>query len=134
MAPAGKARPEGEGVEGERQAEPEIHETELEGIGERERQRGERGSGHTTVDRPRGAQHAPGEQRRDCRNDHPDGGLQADQLGQGPDQQVDAEIADQRPVERPVALEQRVMGKIDLDAVARHMGQEVDQRRQRGEP
>ena len=52
-------------------------------------------------------------------------------LAQQHDQQVDAEIADRRPVIIVILLEPGRMAEVELDPVAAHVAEQIDQRRDR---
>ena len=85
------------------------------------------------MDLARDPQAAEGGHHRDREDDQLHRRFQPDQLGKRDDQQVEAEIADQRPVEAVEALQRRRLADLELDPVAGHMAGQVDQGRHFGE-
>jgi len=70
-------------------------------------------------------------QRRNDHRDQLDRHFKPDQFGQRNDQQIDPEIADQMPFEAEITLQVWRLRKIELDPVAAHMTEQIDQWRHR---
>jgi len=84
------------------------------------------------MDFARDPQEPGGGQRRDGDHDQLHRRLEPQQLAQRDHQQVDAEVSDRRPVIVVIGLEPGRMVEVQLDPVAAHMAEQVDQGWNRG--
>ena len=124
--------PEGEGDQRQPHRQREIDEAEQEReiVGERHREQG--GRRHPAMHFVGDPEQAADGQRRDGEYDELHRGFEPDQRRQPFDQQVDAEIADHRPLEA-VKLAQIGRGReIELDPIAAHMAGQIEQGRHVG--
>ncbi len=85
----------------------------------------EGGRWNAAMDLVRDPQEARDRQRRDRQDNQLHRRLEADELAQWNDQQVDAEIADRRPVIVVITRKPFRVRKIDCDAVAAHVAEQV---------
>src|SRR3546814_9663612 len=92
--------PESVGVERQCHRQREIGEPEMKRIAVRDRQREQGGRGDAAMHLARDPEQPAHRQRRDRHHDQLDRKLNTEQPPERLDQQVDAEIADQLPVER----------------------------------
>ena len=72
-----------------------------------------------------------GRHRRDREHDQLHRRLEPEQLAERNDQQVDAKVADRRPMIIVIVLQPGRMIEVELDPIAAHVAEQVDQRRDR---
>ena len=129
--PRAEVQPQSEGEERQRHREREIDEAEHERMAEGERQGEHRGRRDPVVHFARDPQEAGDGHRRDAQHDQLHRRFEPDQPAERHDQQIDPEIADRGPLEAVILRKPRRMVEVELDPVATHMPEQVDQRRDR---
>ena len=98
-------------------------------VNERDREKG--GRRDPAVHFARDPQETGDGQRRDGQHDQLHRRLEPDHRPERHDQQVDAEVADRRPVIVVILLERGRVAEVELDPIAAHVAEQVDQRRDR---
>ena len=105
--------PKPERKQGQRHRQGEIDEAEHEWMAEGERQREGDRRRQSVMNFASDPQHPRHGHRRDRHHDQLGCRLDADQLGQGYDQKVDAKISDRQPMEREPLLKDRTVGQVE---------------------
>ena len=131
LAQPPEPQPQSEGEKCQCDRQREIDEAEHQRVAISERQREHRGRRKAVVHLARHPQHPRHCQHGDRDHDQLGPQLEPEQLGHRDDQQVDPQIADQRPLEPVILLQARRRGEIELHPIASHMPDQVGQRRNR---
>ena len=128
-AEAGKPEPQPERDERQRHRQGEIDEAEHERVAVCEGQSEQHGRRKAVVHLARNPQKTGDGQGRDRRDDELRAKLKSKQFGQGNDEQVDAQIAHQRPSIGEVTLKIDRRCQVELHPVTAHMARKIDERK-----